>query len=157
MYYFEIYFINIGWIRICMDPELLPGSGTRKIQSWIRIRYKSFRIRNTDFFPLTILSFFFKIYNMALGPGSGFKLGQNSGCQSKVDVFTTLVSNCCIFSLKYSKCYSRFRLTCVFPYRYTRELLKSLVGEHCYSQVTMPKLKHFVMLHQYSKGIEKEI
>ena len=34
-----------------MDPELLPGSGsgTRKIQSWIRIRNKSFRIRNTDF------------------------------------------------------------------------------------------------------------
>ena len=29
----------MGWIRICMDPELLPrsGSGTRKIQSWIRI------------------------------------------------------------------------------------------------------------------------
>ena len=29
-------------IRICMDPELLPGSGsgTRKIQSWIRIRNK---------------------------------------------------------------------------------------------------------------------
>ena len=30
-----------------MDPELLPGSGTRKIQSWIQIRNKSFRIRNT--------------------------------------------------------------------------------------------------------------
>ena len=29
-----------------MDPELLPGSGTRKIQSWIRIRNKSCRIRN---------------------------------------------------------------------------------------------------------------
>ena len=43
------YLINIGWIRIRMDPELLPGSGsgTRKIQSWIRIRNKSFRIRNT--------------------------------------------------------------------------------------------------------------
>ena len=33
------------WIR--MDPELLPGSGTRKIQSWIRIQNKSFWIRNT--------------------------------------------------------------------------------------------------------------
>ena len=30
-----------------MDPELLPGSGTRKIQSWIR--NKSFRIHNTGF------------------------------------------------------------------------------------------------------------
>ena len=39
-YYFEIYLINIGWIRIRMDPELLPGSGSRKIQSWIRIRNK---------------------------------------------------------------------------------------------------------------------
>ena len=44
-----------GWIRIRirMDPELLPGSGsgsgTRKIQSWIRIRNKSFRIQNTEF------------------------------------------------------------------------------------------------------------
>ena len=28
------------------DPELLPGSGTRKIQSWIRIRNKSFQTRN---------------------------------------------------------------------------------------------------------------
>ena len=45
-YYFEINLINIGWIRIGMDPELLPGSGTRKIQSWIR--NKSFRIHNTD-------------------------------------------------------------------------------------------------------------
>ena len=35
------------WIRIRMDPEILPGSGTRKIQSWIRIRNKSFRIHNT--------------------------------------------------------------------------------------------------------------
>ena len=35
------------WIWIRMDPELLPGSGTRKIQSWIRIRNKSFRIHNT--------------------------------------------------------------------------------------------------------------
>ena len=26
--YFEIYLINIGWIRIRMDPELLPGSGS---------------------------------------------------------------------------------------------------------------------------------
>ena len=35
----------MGWIRIRMDPELLPGSGygTRKIQSWIRIH-------NTGFF-----------------------------------------------------------------------------------------------------------
>ena len=43
------YLINIGWIRIRMDLELLPGSGsgTRKIQSWIRIRNKSFRIHNT--------------------------------------------------------------------------------------------------------------
>ena len=40
----------MGWIRIRMDPELLPGSGsgTRKIQSWIQIRNKSFRIHNTD-------------------------------------------------------------------------------------------------------------
>ena len=38
------YLINISWIR--MDPELLPGSGTWKIQSWIR--NKSFRIHNTD-------------------------------------------------------------------------------------------------------------
>ena len=37
----------MGWIRIRMDPELLPGSGTRKIQSWIRILNKSFRIHNT--------------------------------------------------------------------------------------------------------------
>ena len=40
------------WIRIQtrMDPELVPGSGsgTRKIQSWIRIRNKSFRIHNTE-------------------------------------------------------------------------------------------------------------
>ena len=35
----------MGWIRIRMDPELLPGSGTQKIQSWIR--NKSFRIHNT--------------------------------------------------------------------------------------------------------------
>ena len=35
----------MAWIR--MDPELLPGSGTRKIQGWIRIRNKSFRIHNT--------------------------------------------------------------------------------------------------------------
>ena len=44
------YLINIGWIRIRMDPELLPGSrsGTRKIQSWIRIWNKSFRIHNID-------------------------------------------------------------------------------------------------------------
>ena len=26
----------MGWIRIRMDPELLPGSGTQKIQSRIR-------------------------------------------------------------------------------------------------------------------------
>ena len=36
-------------IRIRMDLELLPGSGTWKIQSWFRIRNKSFRIHNTDF------------------------------------------------------------------------------------------------------------
>ena len=30
------YFINKGWLRIRMDLELLPGSGTRKIQSWNR-------------------------------------------------------------------------------------------------------------------------
>ena len=37
-----------GWIWIHMVPELLPGSGsgTLKIQSWIR--NKSFRIRNTE-------------------------------------------------------------------------------------------------------------
>ena len=42
----------MGWIRIRihMDPELLPGYGTRKIQSWIRIRNKSFLIRNTASF-----------------------------------------------------------------------------------------------------------
>ena len=38
----------MGWILICMDPDpdVLPGSGsrTRKIQSWIRIWNKSFRI-----------------------------------------------------------------------------------------------------------------
>ena len=35
-------------IRMRMDPELLLGSGSGiKIQSWIRIRNKSFRIRNT--------------------------------------------------------------------------------------------------------------
>ena len=36
-----------------MDPELLPGSGsgTWKIQSWIQIRNKSFRIHNTGVFP----------------------------------------------------------------------------------------------------------
>ena len=40
----------MGWIRIRMDPELLPGSGsgTRKIQSWIWIRNKSFRIHNNN-------------------------------------------------------------------------------------------------------------
>ena len=32
------YLINISWIR--MDPELLPGSGTWKIQIWIRILNK---------------------------------------------------------------------------------------------------------------------
>ena len=36
----------MGWIRIRMDPELLPGSGFWKIQSWIRIQNKSFRIRD---------------------------------------------------------------------------------------------------------------
>ena len=41
----------MGWIRIRMDSKLLPGSGsgTRKIQSWIRILNKSFRIRKTAF------------------------------------------------------------------------------------------------------------
>ena len=45
------YLINIVWIRIRMDPELMPGSrsGTGKIQSWIRIRNKSFQIHNTCF------------------------------------------------------------------------------------------------------------
>ena len=28
----------MGWIRIRMDLELLPRSGSRKIQSWIQIR-----------------------------------------------------------------------------------------------------------------------
>ena len=39
----------MGWIRIRMDPdlELLPGSGTQKVQSWIRIRNKSFWIHTT--------------------------------------------------------------------------------------------------------------
>ena len=40
--------ISLLRIRIRMDPEIFPGSGTRKIQSWIRIRNKSFRIHNTD-------------------------------------------------------------------------------------------------------------
>ena len=35
----------MGWIWIRMDPELFPGSGTRKIQSWTR--NKSFWICNT--------------------------------------------------------------------------------------------------------------
>ena len=50
-YYFQIYLNNMGWIRIRIDPELLSGSesGTRKIQSWIRLRNKSFRIRNTGY------------------------------------------------------------------------------------------------------------
>ena len=41
----------MGWIQIRLDQELLPGSGsgTWKIQNWIRIRNKSFRIWNTDF------------------------------------------------------------------------------------------------------------
>ena len=44
-YNFQIYYLNnIGWIRIRIDPELLPGSGSRKIPSWIRFRNKSFRI-----------------------------------------------------------------------------------------------------------------
>ena len=39
----------MAWIRIRMDRELLPGSGSRtqKIWSWIRIWNKSFRIHNT--------------------------------------------------------------------------------------------------------------
>ena len=42
-------FDGIGWIRIRIriDPELLPGSRTRKIQSWILILNKSSRICNT--------------------------------------------------------------------------------------------------------------
>ena len=39
----------MGWIRIRMDPELLHGSGTRKLKSWIRIRNTSFQIHNTVF------------------------------------------------------------------------------------------------------------
>ena len=43
----------MGWIRMCMDPELLPGSrsGSRtwKVQSWIWIWNKSFRIHKTGF------------------------------------------------------------------------------------------------------------
>ena len=37
------------YVGSVVDPELLPGSGsgTRKIQSWIRIRNKSFRIHIT--------------------------------------------------------------------------------------------------------------
>ena len=31
------FFFAVLWIRSRMDPELLPGSGTRKIHSWIRI------------------------------------------------------------------------------------------------------------------------
>ena len=46
VYNFQINFNNNGWIRIRMDRKLLPGSGTRKIQSWIRVRNKSFRIHN---------------------------------------------------------------------------------------------------------------
>ena len=42
----ELYKNSELWIRIRMDPELLPGSVTRKIQSWIRIRNKSFRIHH---------------------------------------------------------------------------------------------------------------
>ena len=37
----------MDWIRIRMDPELLPGTGTRKIPSLIRIQNKSFWICNT--------------------------------------------------------------------------------------------------------------
>ena len=46
-----LYIINMTGIRIRIDPELLPGSGsgTMKIQSWIWIRNKSFRIHNTDY------------------------------------------------------------------------------------------------------------
>ena len=47
-YHFQIYLNNTGmvWIRIRMYLELLPGSGTQKIQR--RIRNKTFRIRNTN-------------------------------------------------------------------------------------------------------------
>ena len=41
------YLNNMVWIRIRVDPELLPGSGTQEIQSWIQIRNKSFRIHIT--------------------------------------------------------------------------------------------------------------
>ena len=44
VYNFQINLNNNGWIRIRMDPELWPGSGTRKILSWIW--NKSFRIHN---------------------------------------------------------------------------------------------------------------
>ena len=50
----------MGWIRIRMDPELLPGSGsgTQKIESWIR--NKSFRIHNTGYMAMDVLLGFFK-------------------------------------------------------------------------------------------------
>ena len=41
------YLNNMGWIRIRMNPELLTGSEAQKIQSWIRIQNKSFRIHNS--------------------------------------------------------------------------------------------------------------
>ena len=43
----------MAWIRIRMDPELLHGSGARKIQSWIR--NKSFLIHNTAVNPRSII------------------------------------------------------------------------------------------------------
>ena len=57
------YLNNMGWIRIRKDLKFLPGSGTRKIQSWIRIRNKSFRIHNTagkD--PLTFTHYFVYLF-----------------------------------------------------------------------------------------------
>ena len=41
-----------------MDPELLLGSGSRKIQSWIRIWNNSFRIHNTGVVEPTGAGFF---------------------------------------------------------------------------------------------------
>ena len=51
IYNFQICLNNMGWIRIRMDTELLPWSGTRKIQSWIRIHNTVYHI-----YPMTKLS-----------------------------------------------------------------------------------------------------
>ena len=45
-----------------MDPEILPGSGTRKIQSLIRIRNKLFRIRNTGYICLFLWNKLTKVF-----------------------------------------------------------------------------------------------